>query len=61
MEPQHNWKESFIDALKNPNQLNSTYIILLYIQLENSPLKKVILRGKFQFVRQSLSPQEYDA
>lgn len=61
MKPQHNWKESFIDALKNPNQLNSTYVILLYIQLENSPLKKVILRGKFQFVRQSLSLQEYDA
>lgn len=61
MEPQHNWKESFIDALKNPNHLNSTYVILLYIQLENSSLKRVILRGKFQFVRQSLSLQEYDA
>lgn len=47
--------------LKNLNQLNSTNVILLYIQLENSPLKKVILRGKFQFVRQSLSLQEYDA
>lgn len=50
MEWQHHWKESFIKALKNP-QPTQFYVTLLYIQLENSPLKKVILWGKFQLVR----------
>lgn len=62
MERQHHWKESFIKAITPPlSQLNSSYVTLLYIQLENSPLKKVILWEKFQLVRQSVSSQEPDA
>lgn len=36
---------------RKKTQLNSTYIIALYILLQNSSLKKGYLRGKFQFVR----------
>lgn len=51
-------KRKLYKSIKSPaKQLNSSYVTFLYAQLEISPLKKVILWGKFQLLRQSMSPQ----